>query len=1603
MSGNTFHVTVSFYRDCAGVAAPAITLNARSASCSKNQDYTPAFDPSTGYEITFPCRTVTTICTNASSTYAGYQFYRYEGDVTLPQKCTDWIFSFYVCCRNCAISTLNNPCSDNMYIEATLNNVAASNNNSPQFTNIPVAFFCVNQAQIYNHGVYDPDGDSLVYAFITPKTYNTSTGTTGTVTFKPGYSATNPLSSSPAVTLDAHTGDINMTPTVNGEIGVTAIRVTEYRNGVAIGSVIRDMQFLTRICNPNFLPTSTGINGTSVFNAVVCPGSNLNFTVSSGDPNATDTVTMTWNSSIPGATFNTVGAKLPVGTFNWTPTISDARSQPYSFVVTVRDNACPYAASQSYSFNITVPVITATVTSPTYNGYNVACRSGSTGSATATGGGGTSPYTFSWTPSGQTTQTAINLSSTTYTVTVTDASGCTKTATVNLTQPPTSVSSSIPASTNVSCNGGSDGSATATASGGISPYTYSWLPGSQTTSTASNLSANSYTVTVTDLNGCTSQQTVLITQPAILNGSISTFSNVTCNGNANGSITASASGGTAPYTHHWSNGATTATVTGLGPGTYRDTIRDAHNCQTIVSQIITQPGGALGIPSSTVSTTNAACFGSTNGTATVNPAGGTAPYSITWSNGDIGNTADSLAAGTYTVHIVDANLCTFDSTISITQPNALAGAFVNYGTTAFGTDIACHGDTTATVKISVSGGTAPYTYAWNTGATIDSVKNRGAGVYTVVTTDAHGCTRQDSYTVTEPTSIAHSLTVHNVQCKGESSGWIRTTVSGGAPAYTYSWAPGGTTADTLYYIPAGFFQVIVTDLNGCVVIDTVTITEPDTLVPLILPSTYIGAVNLSCYNNNSGSATVNVFGGTPPFIYLWSDGSTTVTANNLNAGGVEVHVVDANGCSIVRDTTLIQPTPFAYAPVIHDPGCYGDSSGFISLHTSGSTPPYTYAWSEGSTTDSVFHLPTGNYYVIVHDANGCRDSVNYLLSNPDVLQAPGIVSDYQGYGVSCTGSANGSIDLHVSGGDGNYTYTWSSSQTTDSITGLTSGNYTVTIFDGNGCRKDTTFVITAPPSIGTSLLANTYAGGVNVSCYGYADSKVFATVNGGVPPYTYLWSNGDVADSAVGLTAGTYTLTVTDSNGCVAVDSVTIVQPAPVTLAAVLSNYNGFNLPCNGDSSACIQITMTGGSAPFTFIWDGSDTITSLTRCGLSADTFSVAIMDANACMIDTSFILTEPQPFSFIDTIADYGGYQINCNGMTNGSINLTVNGGVQPFAYLWSTTDTTEDISGLGAGTYQVHITDLNGCQDSASYTLNEPPVLTHSITPVDPTCGQANGSATIAMGGGVPQYTYSWSGGASPTLATDTGLVGGTYYVTATDSVGCTVTDSVVINPVPGVSASISTLIDNTCFGNSTGSAQLSISTGIPPYVITWSNGDSGMNADSMAAGSYYVLIVDSNNCQDSVAFSVGQAAQFGFSYAVSNPYCNGTSNGSATVTITGGNAPYSVSWSNGDTGLTADSLTGGYTVVSVTDSLGCQITDSVNILQNTPISVPQPAINDVLCNGGANGSASVTPASGGIGTLIYSWSNGDTGLSADSLLAGPLTLTVTDSANCSVVLI
>jgi gliding motility-associated-like protein len=872
-----------------------------------------------------------------------------------------------------------------------------------------------------------------------------------------------------------------------------------------------------------------------------------------------------------------------------------------------------------------------------------------------------------------------------------------------------------------------------------------------------------------------------------------------------------------------------------------------------------------------------------------------------------------------------------------------------------------------------------------------------AGTYWVTITDFNGCIHSDTTTLTEPTLLTNTLTKGDVVCKGESSGWIKTDAMGGSVPYNYLWSPLFQTTDSIGGLATGFYDVTITDLNGCQVYDTITVNEPDTLVPLITSIQFFGDVNVRCYGDSSATVSVQVTGGTGPYTYSWSNGLTTDTVYNLPAGTVTVFVRDFNGCSIIGGRVLTEPGPFNYSTIISHPKCYGDSSGYVALNVSGSTSPYTYAWSNGASTDSVGNLQSGIVYSIVEDLNNCKDSVGFVLSDPDSMSTPVTTSDYLGYNVSCIGGNDGYIVLNVSGGTGSYTYNWSTASTSDSVFALATGTYNVTVTDSNGCMKDTSIFIDEPTALNLSITADIYSGGFNVRCTGYNDGNAHAMVSGGVAPYSYLWSNADVADSAIGLAAGTYYLTVTDSNGCIITDSITLTEPSTFSLTATLSDFNGYNMPCYGDSAGCVDVVIIGGASPFNYLWDIQDTLDSPMICNLPADTIGLRVQDANGCILDSTFILTEPMPISMTGILSQYNGYNVECFGFNNGDIDLVVGGGVAPFTYLWSTTDTTEDIQNLIAATYQVQVTDTNGCVDTASFTLNEPPQIQNTISTNSSSCGFNNGSAWVQVTAGLTPYSYFWT----PTaLNTDTinGLAPGWHVVVITDSVGCDRRDSVEVMALPIMVASISSQTNNECFGRSTGSATVSVSGGTAPFTYLWSNGDITDTADSLATGNVSVTITDSSGCTELVSTVITENTQILASVTSTNSSCNGSDNGTASISVTGGVPPLDISWSNGDSGTSADSLGMGYVVYTVIDSNSCVLVDSVNIMQPAPLAAMISAQSTVSCFGGSNGSASVNLPTGGTPPYSFSWSNGDSGPFADSLSAGTISLIITDSNSC-----
>jgi hypothetical protein len=377
---------------------------------------------------------------------------------------------------------------------------------------------------------------------------------------------------------------------------------------------------------------------------------------------------------------------------------------------------------------------------------------------------------------------------------------------------------------------------------------------------------------------------VTITQPSALSASASAIS-VSCNGGANGSASVSVSGGTAPYTYTWNNGGSNSTITGVSAGNYSVTVTDANGCTATAATTVGQPANAL---SASASASAATCFGAVNGSVNLSVSGGTASYSYAWSNGATSEDLASVGAGTYSVTVTDANGCSANASAVVTQPAAIS--------VSTSTSPATCGAANGSVDLSVSGGSSPYSYDWSNGATTEDLSGITSGTYSVTVTDASGCTASTSASVAQTSDLSATASSSAVSCNGASDGSVSVSLNGGTSPFSYLWSNGASSA-VVNGLVAGTYSVTVTDSNGCTASASASVGQPSAL------SVSVSAVDASC-ENSDGSASASVSGGTTPYSYSWSNGSTNSSATGLAAGSYSLIVTDANGCTASGSATV---------------------------------------------------------------------------------------------------------------------------------------------------------------------------------------------------------------------------------------------------------------------------------------------------------------------------------------------------------------------------------------------------------------------------------------------------------------------------------------------------------------------------------------------------------------------------------------------------------------------------------------------------------------------------------------------------------------------------
>ena len=1264
------------------------------------------------------------------------------------------------------------------------------------------------------------------------------------------------------------------------------------------------------------------------------------------------------------------------------------------------------------------------------------CNGDSNGSATVAGSGGTSPYAYDWS-TGNTGASATNLPAGTHTVTVTDDNGCTEEISITINEPPV-LTISEEEVTNALCDGSTDGTATVSAGGGTAPYDFEWSTG-QTGATADNLAAGTYTVTVTDDNGCTEELSILVDNPPALVMNEESTNDVRCNGDSNGGASVSTTGGTAPYSYDWSNGENGSSVNNLTAGTHTVTVTDDNGCTEEISVLINEPP-LLTLTEDAI--TDALCNGASDGTATVSGAGGTAPYSYDWSNGLTGNNVNNLPAGTHSVTITDANGCTETIDITIDEPEEVTLAETDNA------DASCNGSSDGSSTVQGSGGTTPYSYVWSSGQTTASVNDLAAGSYTVTVTDANDCTTEIQIDINEPEVIVLQEDNHtDALCQGSSDGTASVSSSGGSLPHSYQWSNGQSGPDA-NGLPAGTVTVTVTDDNGCTNEIAIDIAEP---TDLELAETNNVAAN--CNSSTDGSASVAGSGGTPPYSYQWNNGQSGPTATNLAAGSYSVVITDANGCTETLSVLIDEPTVVVLVEDNHtDALCKDNNDGTASVSASGGTTPYTFDWSDGQSGAAIGGLPAGTHQVTVTDDHGCTDEISITIEEPELLQATASTND-----ALCNGGNEGSVSITAFGGTAPYSYDIGAGSTSNpDISGLSAGNYMVTITDDQDCTTTTNFTIDEPSALAAS------ASSTATLCNTSTDGTATASANGGTPPYTYLWDDGQSTITANGLPTGTIGVVITDTHGCTTTASVNVDAPPAINLS-----ISAEDALCKDDPSGSASVSASGGTPPFTYLW--SDAQLSATAEFLVAGTYTVTVTDANGCTEEASTAVSDPdilvitsadvveavcgqpngsvditveggtQPYSYnwsnMDTDEDPtalfpGNYSVtvtdangctavatynvtepgalnmtnatvnaSCNSFNDGSIDLMVSGGNPPYSFLWNNSSILEDLTDLPAGNYIVTVTDGDGCTITESITITEPQVLSVMLTPSLASCGIDDGSISLTVLGGTQPYSYSWSNGAN--VEDPSNMFAGTYDVLVTDANGCTISGSATIeNPNPPVLSFTST--DVNCHAGIDGTISLDISGGSGQYIIDWSDDDwDGVaNPNAMSAGTYIVTVTDSDNCSATETITINEPAEplaiqeLGIVQAT----C-GNANGSVDIDVSGGTAPYTYNWSNGTTNQDANNLTPGVISVTVTDANDCETSESFNVSEPNALQIDSAVPSDVLCNGGNDGSIAVAVIGGSM-PYSYLWASGEITEDLNNLPAGDYVLTVSDNDGCTV---
>ncbi|MBW1656230.1 T9SS type A sorting domain-containing protein [Flavobacterium quisquiliarum] len=1188
-----------------------------------------------------------------------------------------------------------------------------------------------------------------------------------------------------------------------------------------------------------------------------------------------------------------------------------------------------------------------------------------------------------------------------YKVIVKDGVGAEKSAEITLSEPnplKVTLASNV---VNVLCFGEKTGAIEIKVEGGTADYTYVWTKDEDKDYKASSkdlpaIYAGTYNVLVKDKNDCPFElKGIKISQPdAKLAIKTITEKHLTGYKTQNGILEVEGVDGAGDYTYAWKikNSddvfATTKKIEKLEIGTYVVTVTDKNKCPVSQEFTLSQPD-PLDIESIVMTpNTEIKCYGDKTAILTVTVKGGVPGYIYKWYNEldkdqiiSTTNVASGLGAGKYIVEVTDqeSNIFYGINEYTITQPDPLAASFTK-------TEVSCKGGNDGTINLNIIGGSSDYSIVWTESSVNNgksSISGLSYGIYNVTISDnnAVNCKITKTIEITEPTDSLEfkDENVKNASGFGLNNGKITVEISGGTPNYSYKWFKNnveiiGQTAAVLDNQLAGSYHLIVTDSKNCNLEKTFEITQPKKLEVTITI-----AKSIDCFDGTGIlRAKAETGTGVPDaqgfYTYEWykENGTLISTTKNIEAatgnivtGKYYVTVIDSNNNKTTSPLfELIQPTQIIVTMANkQDVTCYEGFDGIAEINVIGGTPDivagspvYTYLWSNGSTDKNQYSLRKGTYSVTVYDGNLCIGTLNNIIIEQP--QDFGFDLDKIVPTIPTAGNNDGALHIEIVGGVAPYRYVCRDSNGTIikdvpnsnlkqvDFTNLASSIFTVSATDATGCTKSAEF------DFNNNVLEISISQSAEITCNNGKNGSITAVVKGGFGIRTISWYKNGIKipneSNAIlsNLEIGTYYAVVKDFNKVeVTSKPIVITQPDPIVVTYVQKNVN-----CLGYSDGTITLTASGGSNSFQYRyksqdsgygnWIPFDNLSALIP-NLKANIYDIQVQDSKGCNY-TSIVnveITEPKQLLISQkTITPATGF-----GLSNGSINIVVQGGTANYNYKWFTsanapvTGTTATAVNLAAGKYYAIVTDAKGCAvTSELYEITQPDLLVATITSVSGVLCNGDKNATLRANvtGGIAGYTYKWysvlNQNVLGTNVTQGGLGIGTYYVEVTDTKNNVAkSDSFIIDQPEKVDNTLAA--DYTLCGDGNDWTITPAPTGgTKPYRYLWNTGATTEILKNVAPGTYSVTVTDFNGCNVTKSITFVAPPHLDASETIKMPTCYLGSDAKIVVTPIAGTAPYTYLWNTGEKTNTLSNASEGEYSLEITDARGCKILRTYNIV-------------------------------------------------------------------------